>query len=104
MPVAAQQALQKQRPMVQKSASEALIREAIARVMKGRTSIVIAHRLSTVLAADSILVMDHGRLVEKGTHAELLLQGGLYARLFETQFGQVHAPPGQRAGRGGELL
>ncbi len=73
------------------SASEALIREALARVMKGRTSIVIAHRLSTVLAADSILVMDHGRIVERGTHAELLRQGGLYAWLFETQFGQAEA-------------
>jgi ATP-binding cassette subfamily B protein len=70
------------------STSEALIREALARVMKGRTSIVIAHRLSTVLAADLILVMDHGRIVERGTHAELLRGGGLYARLFETQFEQ----------------
>ena len=70
------------------SASEALIREALARVMKGRTSIVIAHRLSTVLAADLILVMDHGRIVERGTHAELLRAAGLYATLFRTQFGK----------------
>jgi ATP-binding cassette, subfamily B, bacterial len=70
------------------SASEALIREALARVMKGRTSIVIAHRLSTVLAADLILVMDHGAIVERGTHVELLRSGGLYAALFETQFAQ----------------
>jgi ATP-binding cassette, subfamily B, bacterial len=68
------------------SESEALIRDALARVMTGRTAIVIAHRLSTVLAADLILVMDKGRIVERGTHAELLRARGLYARLFESQF------------------
>jgi ATP-binding cassette subfamily B protein len=68
------------------SESEALIQEALKRVMAGRTSIVIAHRLSTILAADLILVMDRGRIVERGTHAGLLEQGGLYARLYETQF------------------
>ena len=68
------------------SQSEALIQEALKRVMAGRTSIVIAHRLSTIQAADLILVMDRGRIVERGTHAELLEQGGLYARLYETQF------------------
>jgi ATP-binding cassette subfamily B protein len=68
------------------SESEALIQEALKRVMAGRTSIVIAHRLSTILAADLILVMDRGQVVEKGTHRELLEQGGLYAQLYHTQF------------------
>ncbi|MFO7743355.1 MAG: ABC transporter ATP-binding protein [Anaerolineae bacterium] len=68
------------------SQSEALIQEALERVMKGRTSVVIAHRLSTILSADLILVMDGGRLVEQGTHAELLAQDGLYAGLYGTQF------------------
>jgi ATP-binding cassette subfamily B protein len=68
------------------SQSEALIQQALERIMKGRTSLVIAHRLSTILAADVILVLDAGRLVEQGTHAELLAKGGLYASLYETQF------------------
>ncbi len=68
------------------SESEALIQDALRRVMAGRTSIVIAHRLSTILAADLILVMDRGRIVERGTHQELLTMGGLYAQLYETQF------------------
>ncbi len=67
------------------SESEALIQEALKRVMASRTSIVIAHRLSTILAADLILVMDRGRIVEHGKHAELLTQGGLYTRLYRTQ-------------------
>jgi ATP-binding cassette subfamily B protein len=68
------------------SQSEALIQGALERVMEGRTSLVIAHRLSTILSADLILVMEEGRLVERGTHAELLVQGGLYADLYHTQF------------------
>ncbi|WP_374688400.1 ABC transporter ATP-binding protein [Promineifilum sp.] len=68
------------------SLSEALIQDALQHVMQGRTSLVIAHRLSTILAADLILVMDHGRLVEQGTHADLLAHDGLYASLYETQF------------------
>jgi ATP-binding cassette subfamily B protein len=68
------------------SESEALIQDALKRVMAGRTSIVIAHRLSTILAADLILVMDRGRIVERGTHPELLVRGGLYAQLYVTQF------------------
>jgi ATP-binding cassette subfamily B protein len=68
------------------SESEALIQDALKRVMSGRTSIVIAHRLSTILAADLILVMDRGQIVERGTHEELLALGGLYSQLYETQF------------------
>ena len=68
------------------SQSEALIQQAMELVMRGRTSLVIAHRLSTVIGADLILVMDGGRLVEQGTHSELLARGGLYARLYATQF------------------
>jgi ATP-binding cassette subfamily B protein len=68
------------------SESEALIQEALKRVMAGRTSIVIAHRLSTILAADLILVMDRGKIVERGTHEELISLNGLYAQLYETQF------------------
>ena len=68
------------------SQSEALIQQALRTVQQGRTSIVIAHRLSTIHAADLILVMDRGQVVERGTHDELLAQGGLYAQLYETQF------------------
>ncbi len=68
------------------SESEALIQDALKRVMAGRTSIVIAHRLSTILAADLILVMDRGKIAERGTHEELLAAGGIYSQLYETQF------------------
>ena len=66
--------------------SEALVQEALTRLMKGRTSFVIAHRLSTVLNADKILVLSDGRLVETGTHAELIQHGGIYHGLFQKQF------------------
>jgi ATP-binding cassette, subfamily B, bacterial len=68
------------------SRSEALIQEALERLMVGRTSFVIAHRLSTVRSADLILVLDEGRLVEHGTHAELVELDGLYSLLYRTQF------------------
>jgi ATP-binding cassette subfamily B protein len=81
------------------SHSEALIQAALVPLFKGRTSLVIAHRLSTILAADKILVLDEGCLIEQGTHSELLAQGGLYAHLYETQFGAESVP----ASTSGEL-
>jgi ATP-binding cassette subfamily B protein len=66
--------------------TEVLIRRAMARLMKGRTTFVIAHRLSTIRDADTILVMNHGRIVEQGTHEVLLSRHGFYAELYESQF------------------
>jgi ATP-binding cassette, subfamily B, bacterial len=73
------------------SEAEVHIQEALAAALAGRTSLVIAHRLSTIVQADRILVIDRGRVVEQGTHAELLAAGGLYADLYETQFGRAQA-------------
>jgi ATP-binding cassette subfamily B protein len=66
--------------------SERLVQAALEPLMEGRTTLAIAHRLSTIFAADVIFVLDHGRLVEQGTHAELLSAGGLYAQLYHEQF------------------
>jgi len=66
--------------------SERKVQEALDRLMEGRTTLVIAHRLATVRSADRILVMDKGRIAEEGTHEQLLDQGGLYARLARLQF------------------
>jgi ATP-binding cassette subfamily B protein len=71
--------------------NERLVQRALADAMVGRTTLVIAHRLATVLAADRIVVMDAGQVVEEGTHAELIAKAGLYARLAELQFGQQAA-------------
>jgi len=68
------------------SESEAAVQEALRSTLAGRTSLVIAHRLSTVREADELLVIDDGRIVERGTHAQLLSAGGLYAELYRTQF------------------
>ena len=66
--------------------SEQLVKDALDRLMQGRTTIVIAHRLATVRAADRIIVLDQGRIVEQGDHATLVALGGLYARLASLQF------------------
>ena len=77
--------------------TEAIVQRAMARLMEGRTSFVIAHRLSTIQNADTILVMDHGRVVEQGRHQELLDRGGFYSRLYQSQFTRAQdeevAPP-----------
>ncbi len=79
------------------SESEAAVQEALAAALEGRTALVIAHRLSTVRAADSIVVLEHGRVVEHGSHVDLLAAGGRYAELYNTQFAEPDAA-GEGAG------
>ena len=85
------------------TATELLIQEALARILHMRTSIVIAHRLSTVRDADRIIVMERGQIVEDGTHTTLLARGGAYARLHRHQFDAgTAAPPHTNAYRPSE--
>ena len=66
--------------------TEIRIQKAFDEMMTGRTSFIVAHRLSTILGADRILVMDKGRIIEQGTHEELLAKNGFYTNLFNSQF------------------
>ena len=89
------------------SISEQKIQDAIEPLIASRTSILIAHRLSTVLAADEILVICNGEIAERGKHSDLVARGGVYTQLYETQFSRAEDQPvtelGYSEGESGEL-
>jgi len=76
--------------------TELLIRHALENLLKNRTALIIAHRLSTVRNASRIVVLDQGRIVEEGTHDQLIAKKGLYARLYQMQFRETEATPTQK--------
>ena len=78
--------------------NEAVIQQALDRLMRGRTTLILAHRLSSVIGADRILVLDQGRIVEGGTHAELMARPGVYRRLMGPQTGTAEGPAGRAGG------
>ncbi|HEY4265314.1 MAG TPA: ATP-binding cassette domain-containing protein, partial [Micropepsaceae bacterium] len=78
--------------------NERLVQDALRRLMKGRTTILIAHRLSTVLDADAIYVLDRGKVAEHGTHGELMARGGLYAKLYKHETQENEAAPATHLG------
>jgi ATP-binding cassette subfamily B protein len=84
------------------SESEQLVQQALERLMSERTTLIVAHRLSTVLKADRIVVLDNGRIDAIGTHAQLVAQGGLYARLAELQFDTAPEMRSSRRGAAGQ--
>ena len=84
------------------SESEAAVQQALRETLAGRTSLVIAHRLSTVREADQLLVIDDGRVVEHGTHGQLLAENGLYAELYRTQFADQDVAGGPDPGHGSD--
>jgi len=77
--------------------SERAVQQAIQQALEGRSAIIVAHRLSTIVHADEILVLEQGRIVERGTHQQLLRRGGVYARLWELQFAESITHPNGNA-------